>query len=381
MATRIALATGGIGASSFSRTLTGTRNGPFFNAFMHGKCLLPRFDEMLGILLDLFTQPELSNDKQIKDILFEKRNGLSASIIGAGHNVAMLLASSRLSYSRFIEEQLGGVSQLRFLDALCRGGETDGIILHLKRLHGLIINNKACVVSVTADDPAALTGRIASFVENLPGLPAPGTQDSPPDCIASEERGAGIEISSAVNFTARAWRLEAFTPEEYGPLSLLARHLSTGYLWDKVRVEGGAYGGMSGMSVAHPVFSCASYRDPNLASTLRHFERGLQTVAESVSSDALEQCVIGAIGQIDRPKPPHGRGFGETLDRLCGYTPEARQRLREAVLSATPEMFKTAAQNILDTKESAVAVLGSATAFDKAEKEGLKFNREPLLKT
>jgi hypothetical protein len=44
-------------------------------------------------------------------------------------------------------------------------------------------------------------------------------------------------------------------------------------------------------------------------------------------------------------------------------------------------MFKTAAQNILDTKESAVAVLGSATAFDKAEKEGLKFNREPLLKT
>jgi Zn-dependent M16 (insulinase) family peptidase len=240
-----------------------------------------------------------------------------------------------------------------------------------------MINKNAAIVSMTADEPEALSGKIASFLEILPGqkvslqTAAPGT-DSP-------SAAQGIEIASAVNFTARAWGLDPFTPDAYGLLFLMARHLSTGYLWDKVRVEGGAYGGMSMMSIAHPVFACASYRDPNLSATLAHFEKGLASIARGVEQAALDQSIIGAIGQIDHPKPPHGRGFGETLDRLCGYTPESRQRLREAVLGATPEKLQKTAQKILDTKESAVAVLASAAAFDGAEKEGVKFIREPLL--
>jgi presequence protease len=379
MATRITLATGGIGASSFSRTIAGTCDNLFLHSFMHAKCLLPRFSEMLGILLDLFTQPDLSNRKQINDVLLEMRNGLNASIIGSGHQVAMLLASSRLSHSRFTEELMGGLSQLRFLDNLVRKNDVDEITLCLGRLHSFMINKNACTVSVTADDPKALTREIASFVEDLPGQTL-SLQTALPETFAPVTP-SGIEISSAVNFTARAWRLDAFSPEEYGLLFLLARYLSTGYLWDKVRVEGGAYGGMSSMSTAHPVFVCASYRDPNLASTLAHFEKGLRSIAAGVSIDALDQSIIGAIGSIDRPRPPHRRGFSETIDRLCGYTPEARQRLREAVLSATPEKLKNAAQKVLDTKESATAALGSAAAFDRAEKDGLKFNREPLLRT
>jgi Zn-dependent M16 (insulinase) family peptidase len=378
MATRVALATGGIGASSFARTVIGTHNDLFFHTFIHGKSLLSRFSEMLDILSDFFTKPDLSNGKQIKDILLEARNNLNASIIGAGHQMAMLLASSRLSHSRCVEEKLGGLSQLRFLDTIVRKNDIDEIIPSLGRLHSFMINKNTCIVSVTADDPEALTREIASFIENLPGQTV-SPKTTAPETV-SPASAQGIEIASAVNFTARAWRLDAFTPEIYGLLFLMARHLSTGYLWDKVRVEGGAYGGMSSMSIAHPVFACASYRDPNLAATLAHFEKGLASIAKGVEQAALDQSIIGAIGQIDHPKPPHGRGFGETLDRLCGYTPEARLRLREAVLSATPEKLRKTAQKILDTKESAVAVLGSAAAFDGAEKEGVKFEREPLLK-
>jgi presequence protease len=377
MATRIALATGGIGVSSFSRTMNGPDGGFFFRSFLHGKCLSPRFGEMLDILADLLLAPDLSNVKQIRDILLEERNGLSASVIGSGHQMAMLLASSRLSPSRLIEEEIGGVSQLRFLETLCRANGVEDAVPRLRELHRLMISRNCCAVSLTADDPEAMAGTIAAFVEKLPSeaFPRAVVPETKPT-----DRPMGFELATAVNFTARSWRLGAFSPEEYGLIFLLARHLSTGYLWEKVRVEGGAYGGMSNMSVAHPVFTCMSYRDPNLASTLVHFEKGLRTVAKGVDATAFDQSIIGAIGSIDHPKPPHSRGFGETIDRLCGYTPEARQRLREAVLSATPEKLKKTAQKILDTKESAVAVLGSAAAFDGAEKEGLSFNRESLLK-
>jgi hypothetical protein len=189
----------------------------------------------------------------------------------------------------------------------------------------------------------------------------------------------GIEISSAVNFAARAWRAGPFDPVEYGLLFLLARHLSTGYLWDKVRVEGGAYGGMAVMSVAHPVFACASYRDPNCTATLAHFTKGLQTVAAGVDAAALDVSIIGAIGRIDQPRPPHGRGFGECLDRLLGYTPEMRQKFREAVLGATPEQLSRVAGKLLATHESAIIVLGNNDTFTRAAQEGCAFQREQLL--
>ena len=378
MATRIALATGGIGTSVTSKTPIASANDLFFYSFVHGKSLRPRFREMLDIFRDLFNEPDLSNRKQIKDILLEERNGLNASIINSGHQVAMALASSRLSESRYVEELLGGLSQLRFLDDLIRKDDTERIIPHLERLHALMINKNGCVVSVTADDPEDVRREIASFISGLPERPASLQTFS---AKAAATSGAlGIEISSAVNFTARAWRLDAFNPEEYGLLFLIARSLSTGYLWDKVRVEGGAYGGMSSMSVAHPIFTCASYRDPNLTATLRHFELGLTEIAKGVDAAALDTSIIGAIGRIDQPQSPHGRGFGETLDRLVGYSPEERQRLREAVLNATPEKLKKIARKILDTKDSAIAVLGSAASFDAAAKEGWAFEREPLLK-
>jgi presequence protease len=376
MATRIALATGGITTSVACKTRIGTRDGQFFYSFVHGKALRPRFREMLDIIGDLFDAPDLTNRKQIKDILLEERNSLNASIINNGHSVAMTLASSQLSKSRLIDERCNGLTQLRFLDELIRADDTAAIVPLLERLHRLMIRKNGCVLSVTADNPDDVRGEIASFITRVPDK-----KEIPVTLPEPQKRAGhqGVEINAAVNFTARSWRLGAFDPDEYGLLYLIARHLSTGYLWNKVRVEGGAYGGMASMSVAHPVFSCASYRDPNLAATLDHFEKGLAEIAAGVDAKEIETSIIGAIGRIDLPQSPHGRGFGETLDRLVGYTPEARQRFRDAVLRATPEKLAACARRILDTKESAIAVLGNVAAFERAEKEGWKFERETLL--
>lgn len=377
MATRIALSTGGVGTSVSCRTAVGADDDLVFYSFLHGKSLRSRFDEMLAIIQELLVEADPANLKQIKDILLEARNGLNASIINNGHHVALLRASSHLSQSRYVQEQLDGISQLRFLEKLIRDNAVERIAPHLRRLHALTVNKNACVISVTADDPEPLTGRIASLLNNLPAAPLSLYRFTPPP---GPDRPSGIEINSAVNFTARAWRIDAFDPEEYGLLFLMARHLSTDYLWNKIRVEGGAYGGMSTISAAHPVFACMSYRDPNLGSTLGHFERGIEDIVAGVKSSSLETSIIGAIGRIDQPKAPHERGLGETLDRLFGYTPQKRQLVREAVLGATPEKLQSIARKLLERKKSAIAVLANAATFDAAAREGWSFEREPLLR-
>lgn len=57
-----------------------------------------------------------------------------------------------------------------------------------------------------------------------------------------------------------------------GHAVVVSRFLRTGYLWDTVRVMGGAYGGFTKFDPVSGVFSCLSYRDPNLAKTLDNYD-------------------------------------------------------------------------------------------------------------
>ena len=54
-----------------------------------------------------------------------------------------------------------------------------------------------------------------------------------------------------------------------GSAYVVNKHLGTTWLWDRVRVSGGAYGGFSDFDTHSGMFSYLSYRDPNLTKTVR----------------------------------------------------------------------------------------------------------------
>lgn len=376
-AKRIALATGGIDASVTCKSKPGSGDNLFFYGFIHGKSISSHFDEMLAIIKDLMLSPDLVNKKQIKDILLEERNGLHSSIIGSGHQFAITHAASFISTSKYIDEIMGGISQLRFLDDLIKKDDLSSIVDAMKEIHRFVINKNAAYISITADEPAAVLPSVKSFLDTLPSADFKAERYDSPKGIP--EKPIGVEINSAVNFVSKIWKMPPIAPEQFGLQFLISRYLSTGYLWDKVRVEGGAYGGMSISSIAHPIFACASYRDPNLHNTLSHFEKGLESVASGVEQEKIDQNIIGSIGKIDAPQPPHAQGFGEALDLMVGFTKEFRQQLREVILDANSSEIADAASQILNSKDQVIAVIGGGAAFDAAQNAGLIFKREPLL--
>lgn len=377
MAKRISLCTGGISTSDICSTKFQTSDDVALYCFFHGKALHERVDDMLGVFVDYFKTPELDNEKLITDILLETRNELQGSVIRSGNYFAITNSGSRLSKSKYIDELFDGVFQLRFLDTLIKKNALADVIAAMKRLHNIIINRKACALSITCDDPSKYMPSLKALVDSLPVRQcAPVTIDFKPQ---HETLPLAIEISSSVNFVARSWDLEALTPESMGEYFLLSRNLSTGYLWDSVRVEGGAYGGMAIISSAHPVFSCASYRDPNCAKTLDNFEKGLIHAMKKLTEDDVDQSVVGAIGKLDHPRSPHAKGFGETAALLCGHTEELRQHIRDAILGCSVKVLAKRAKRLLNQKKNAITVFGSADAFTQAEKEGLTLHRERLL--
>merc|ERR1740117_1568249 len=169
-----------------------------------------------------------------------------------------------------------------------------------------------------------------------------------------------------------------------GSAAVAARLLRTGYLWDQVRVLGGAYGGMASFSRSSGTMAFLSYRDPNLKETLEIYSRTGAALREEVGkmTDAdLEQAIIGMIGDMDSPSSPNQEGSMALQRYLTHEGPEARQRYRDQVLNTSrADLLEFAAR--LDAMGASgmehTVVVGSQTAFEQAQEQGVLLSVQSL---
>merc|ERR1719221_406579 len=144
-----------------------------------------------------------------------------------------------------------------------------------------------------------------------------------------------------------------------GAYGVVARYLSSGYLWDNVRVVGGAYGGGCAFNPTSGGFAFSSYRDPNLLGTLDIYD-GTVGVLENLEIDdaALEQCIVGAAGDLDSPMTSQQIGSRALSHYLTGVTTEMCQQYRDEVIGTTRESFAAFAKKLKGAK-TYTAIFGS----------------------
>ena len=101
----------------------------------------------------------------------------------------------------------------------------------------------------------------------------------------------------------------------------LSRHL---WLWDKVRVQGGAYGGRCSFDHHSGGFTYLSYRDPNLMATLDVYDRTAEFLtALTLDETEVTRTIIGTIGDLDFYRLPDAKGYSSMQRYLIGDTDAA----------------------------------------------------------
>lgn len=209
-----------------------------------------------------------------------------------------------------------------------------------------------------------------------PATAAPGPD---PAVVASNGHvplaAEGLVIPAAVNYVGKTADLSRLGLPVDGTAIVVDRYLRTTWLWDRVRVQGGAYGGFSIFDPRSGLMTFLSYRDPNLLATLNVYDgsgaflRGL-----AISDDELTKAVIGAISDMDTHLLPDAKGFTALDWYLAGEDKAVRQQRRDQVLATTAADFRRFA-DLLDAARdhSLVAVMGSATAIEAAAAEAGAF--------
>merc|ERR1712216_372511 len=194
----------------------------------------------------------------------------------------------------------------------------------------------------------------------------------------------GFVVPTQVNYVGKGGRLYDVGESVSGATSVISKFLGTGYMWDNVRVMGGAYGGFCQFQPRDGIFSFLSYRDPNLAGTIDVYDGASAALAQSAKDmendpDALATAIIGAIGDMDGALSPDQKGSLQFKRWLVRESPEQRQKFRDQVLNTKPADFKEFAERLSALKDPSCAVVSSKTAFEDASKAGKSFELKDVM--
>lgn len=367
MAKRISLRTGGLGVNVAAGS-TADGLGSWQKMIFSVKALYRNADEAVAIVRDLLTQGDLNDAGRARELILEKKNDLHASVIPSGHLFAQMAAAAGLSLPAWRTEQWHGRTQLRLVSATADGlnGARDGLREKLDRLRRCVFVRQRLVLNMTAE--AEGLHRLAAAVDALLASLPDGRPPGKPGEWLRRPAHIGIAIPAEVCYVAKVLAAPPYTDGKSATLFVLARQLSNGYLYRRIRVQGGAYGGSCRYEPGSGLFAFLSYRDPHLRETLDVYREAVDAAcSETISQEEADKAVIGAIGALDRPLDPAGKGFAALIREFSGLTDPDRRRFREAVLAADPERLRDTARSYFPPA-SRTAVFAACASEERLRK-------------
>jgi len=370
---RIGRTTGGVYTSTW---MSPKRDDPEGAAHLlvQGKATAGRAVEMLEILSDILLTVKLDDPVRFRQIVLRTKAGMESGLVPSGHHVVESRMLASYSKAGWASEQTGGVGYLFFLRRLVDEMERDwgGVLAKLEEVRRLLVNRNGMIANVTLDagNWHGFQDALASFVARLPAdsRPAAGWDIA---LDALDGRDEGLTLPSQVNFVGKSADLYAAGYQPHGSISVITNFVRTGWLWDRVRAQGGAYGAFCRFGRHSGVFTYSSYRDPNLMQTLDVFDQTAAFLRSAdLSQDELTKSIIGAIGSLDAYQLPDAKGYTSMARRLLGETDAERQEYRDQVLGSTAADIRAFA-DALDaaSAQSRIVVLGGEEAVRRASEE------------
>jgi len=296
---------------------------------------------------------------------------------------------------------MNGIMFIHSLTELLDQAENNwpSLLTRLQNLRGTILSPRTCrdgmFLDLTGDVKVLSTVQpsVKKMLHDLPGdangekLPNFYVEEHPWVTQANKERGEnvplvdeGFIVPTQVSYVGKGGLLYDDGEHIHGSTSVVSKFLRTGYLWDQVRVMGGAYGASCALSKGSGFFGFVSYRDPNLAKTIDVYDKtadALMAAADELEKDeeALHAAIIGTIGAIDGALSPDQKGWTQLIRWITNNgSAEGRQQMRDELIGTKPDDFREFARRLKKMTNPTVAVISSKAGFEAAAKDGKHMN-------
>jgi len=329
---------------------------------LKAKALANKIPKLFDIMAEIVGTTKFDEKKRMKELIQQLKSRQEMKIVDRGHMSAAARLTSHFSPASAYIEKTTGITFYKFIDEIERDFDNkwEEICENLNKVSKLIFNKNNLIISVTGEDDIynAFASQLSKII-NILG------QEKLPDVgydFEMSQDNEGLLTSSDVQYVAKGYNFIKSGYAYSGKMLVLKTIASLDYLWNRVRVQGGAYGGFASIARSGNIVF-VSYRDPNVKETLAAYDGICEYVGTFEASEReMTKYIIGTISELDSPLTPSMKGERATAYYIRGISHAQRQKEREEVLNTKPEDIKAFSAMIDDViKQNYFCVLGNET--------------------
>lgn len=360
LSNEINIHTGGIEYSSDAYTEKDNDERYYPKFVIKSRALVDKMPKLFEILGEIAGHTKFDDKKRLKEIIREMKSRLEMTIFNRGHIVAGNHLLSYFSPLGKYNEILKGLDFYKFIAGLEKDidGSLEEISANLGKVSNAIFNRENLIISYTAAEED-----YNRLKENLSVL----TKEIGYEKLLKHEYNFGISnenegllTQAKVQYVAKGYNYRKLGYNYSGTLRVISTISGLDYLWNNVRVQGGAYGAFGRFDRNGNVF-CASYRDPNIGETLKTYnELGSYIRDFEANEREMKKYIIGTISEMDAPLTPSMKGERAAAYYISHLTFDEIQKERDEVLKTSQEDIRKYA-DLIDAamKENNLCVLGN----------------------
>lgn len=328
-------------------------------AVVRARTLVRKLPELFSLLREILLESSFDDSKRLLELIDQCIAGCERQLMNAPQRVMASRLTSYLLPHAWFDDQ-SSLAYYRFLRDL-RQQFTERfseLRERLRQVQTMMYRQQGLILAVTASeaDYKAVMSQFAPFAASL------STEEYPAVAYKISERvkNEGLTNSGRVQYVGKAADFRGLGYSFNGAMRVLETIMRYGYLWNRIRVQGGAYGAALQFSW-EGVMLFSSYRDPNLVETLAIYDNIADYLSKFEASEReMKKYIIGTISGMDMPLTPQMKGRLAASFYLRGLTYEMRQKLRQEVLHTTVEDIRALAALVdAGMKQDVFCVVGN----------------------
>ena len=332
-----------------------------------GKALPDKLEIWRETVREILTDIELDRPKKITQFLKDEIAGYESAFLSSGNALALAHLQGQLNLPGYLGDHLGGVRQFEQLRAWQKDNAVESIIANLQALHRKLFAGARVLGNVSAEAGDLLGGQ-REVEQFIAGFESQAVEQIT-HALPSTRENIAFVVPTKVNYNCLGLQLGL---ENANCVPVILKYANLDYLWNKIRVIGGAYGTWAGYSRLTDTFTIMSYRDPRTTETYADYTGLAEYLQQPLDDDALLQAITGAIGAFDSYELPHQKGRSAFMRHIIGRTYEELDQMRADILDTTAQDFQIFGEKLsaLDTSLKA-----SVTHEDGAKSLGFQTRR------
>ena len=321
------------GSMSANHTTYDNRGRVISAAVIRFKAMAEQFEKACALAEEIATKTRFDDRKAIVDLVSQIATDMQLALINNSSQVSATRAAANRYVRDAINDKVRGLRFYTRIKALKESlesdpGAFDTLRSNLEKVYDRYFVNGKSVLSVACDkDTYAAVSNIS--------LPMKNNLTKGLDNADSPLLSGNTAVAAPCDIVFNGYSYPIGGDIKGGELMLCKKVLSLEYLWQKIRVENGAYGCGANPGAAKRL-DMWSYRDPQIAMTLNTFDSAADFLSTLKLSDrSVEDYIISCIRTLDTPQMPQAQAIVSDLLYLSGRSDESIRKEREELLSAT----------------------------------------------